>query len=201
VIRQRIRLRTPVLAYVIRLIGVIFAVALVWYGAMVVMLAVKVSPHTVNSISAYRSLYHDLAGLQRSDFTTAVRLIAGFAGFIAFIALVYLALQELPRPSLTRGPVTLDTQPLGETLIKPRAIERTAEIAARGNPEVTAVAGRLGDEQLAVNISIRRASLAADILTDVHQRIRSALERQDLPALAVNVTVTGYDRQRKRELS
>ena len=61
--RQRINLRTPLLAYVVRALTLLLGVVLVWYGLMVVLLAVKASPHTVNSISAYRTLYHDAAGL------------------------------------------------------------------------------------------------------------------------------------------
>jgi hypothetical protein len=200
-IRQRITFRTPALAYLVHLLTVIFALALVWYGAMVIMLAVKVSPHTVNSISAYRSLYHDIAGLRQSDFTTLVRLVAGFGGFLAFLVLVYLAFQQLPRPHLARGQVVLDARPRGETTIKPRAVERTAEIAAQSNPNVTAAASRLGDAQLAVNISTGRAALSAETLADVQERVRAAMEQQDLPALPVNVTLTGYDRKTKRELS
>jgi hypothetical protein len=94
--RQRIHLRTPALAYLVRLFTVAFGAALVWYGAMVILLAVKVSPHTVNNLSAYRTLYHDIVSLHPGDFTTPVRLIAGFGGFLAFVVLVYLALQELP---------------------------------------------------------------------------------------------------------
>jgi hypothetical protein len=201
VIRQRIHLRTPALAYLVRLLTVLFGLALVWYGAMVVLLAVKVSPHTVNSISAYRTLYHDIVGLTPADFTTRVRLIAGFGGFLAFLVLVYLALQELPRPYLARGPVTLQERPQGETVARPRAIERTAEIAAQSNPNVTAAAGRLGEAELAVNISTSRASLAAETLTDVQARVRAALDRHELPDLPVNVTLTGYDRKTRRELA
>jgi hypothetical protein len=206
VIRQRIHLRTPALAYLVRLLTVLFGLALVWYGAMVVLLAVKVSPHTVNSISAYRTLYHDIVGLTPADFTTRVRLIAGFGGFLAFLVLVYLALQELPRPYLARGPVTLQERPQGETVARPRvarprALERTAEIAAQSNPNVTAAAGRLGEAELAVNISTSRASLAAETLTDVQARVRAALDRHELPDLPVNVTLTGYDRKTRRELA
>ncbi len=53
-----------------RALTLLFGVVLVWYGLMVVLLAVKTSPHTVNSISAYRTLYHDAAGLTARDFTT-----------------------------------------------------------------------------------------------------------------------------------
>jgi hypothetical protein len=201
VTRQRVHLRTPGLAYVVRLLTVALGLALVWYGAMVIMLAVKVSPHTVNSISAYRTVYHDVVGLKSSDFTTPVRLIAGFGGFLAVLVLVYLALQELPRPYLARGSVTLDEQPDGETVARARSIERLAEIAARTTANVTTAAGRLGDEELAVNISIRRASLAADTLADVQEKVRSALTQHELPRLPVNVTLTGYDRKTKRELS
>lgn len=199
--RQRIKLRTPVLVYVVRLLTIVCGLALVWYGAMIVMLTVKVSPHTVNSISAYRTLYHDIAGLKASDFSNTVRLVAGFGGLLAFVTLVYLAVQEFPRPYLARGKVTLDEQPRGDTVIKPRAIERAAEIAAQTNPNVTSAASRLGDEELSVHISTSRASLSAETLTDVHERVEAALDRQDLPALAVNVTLTGYDPKTKRELS
>jgi hypothetical protein len=201
VTRQRVHLRTPALAYVVRLLTAVLGVALVWYGAMVIMLAVKVSPHTVNAISAYRSLYHDIVGLKPSDFTTPVRLIAGFGGLLAFLVLVFLALQELPRPYLTRGPVTLDEQPAGETVARARSIERLAEIAAQTTSNVTSAAGRLGEEELTVNISVRRAGLAAETLAAVREKVRNALAQHELPALSVNVTLTGYDRITKRELS
>jgi hypothetical protein len=200
-IRQRINLRTPLLAYIARALTIVLALALLWYGLMVVLLAVKVSPHTVNSISAYRTLYNDAANLKPSDFTTTWRLIAGFAGLIAFLIFTYLAFQELPRPYLARGEVNLAEQERGTTVVKPRAIERVAELAARGNPNVTQAAGRLGDEELNVDIGMRRASTAADTLSDVRGRICTDLERHQLPSLPVNVTLTGYDRKTRRELS
>jgi hypothetical protein len=66
-IRQRINLRTPALAYLVRLLTALLALALFWYGLMVVLLAVKVSGHTVNELSAYRTLYHDAADVTSSD--------------------------------------------------------------------------------------------------------------------------------------
>ncbi len=200
-IRQRINLRTPMLAYIVRGLTLVLALGLVWYGLMVVLLAVKVSPHTVNSISAYRTLYDDMAGLKAGDFTTAVRFIAGFAGVIAFLVFIYLARQELPRPYLARGDVDLEEHERGRTMVKPRAIERVAEIAARGNQNVTTAAGRLGDQQLSVEVAMRRASVAAETLTDVRTRVLADLDRHQLPDLPVNVTLTGYDRKTKRELS
>jgi hypothetical protein len=201
VTRQRVHLRTPALAYLIRLLTVIFGVALVWYGSMVILLAVKVSPHTVSQISAYRTLYDDIVNLTAGDFTTPVRLIAGFGGFLAFLILAFLALQELPRPYLTRGPVTIDQQPEGRTIARARSIERLAEIAAHSTHNVTTAAGRLSEDALTVNISVRRASLAAETLNTVQHKIRKALTQHQLPALPVNVTLTGYDRTTKRELS
>ena len=200
-IRQRVHLRTPALAYLVRLITVVLGLALVWYGVMVILLAVKVAPHTVNSISAYRTLYHDVAGLKPGDFTTTVRLIAGFGGFLAFLLLFYLALQELPRPYLARGPVTLDDEPQGQTTTKPRAVERLAEIAAQENSAVTSATGRLGNQELTVSIATSRAAVAAETLTDVRRRILSALETHELSKMPVSVTLTGYDRKTKRELS
>jgi hypothetical protein len=199
--RQRVNIHTPALGHLVAVLTILLALALLWYGLMVVLLAVKVSPHTVNSLSAYRTLYNDAVDLRRGDFTTVRRLIAGFAGLLAFFVFLYLAFKAWPRPYLTRGEVTLQDDKHGITTIEPRAIERVAELAARGNPHVTAASGRLGDDELSVGVDARRASLAAETLRDVHHRVRSELERHDLPTLPVNVTLTGYDRQTRRELS
>ena len=123
-IRQRVNLRTPALAYLARLFTVVLGLALVWYGLMLALLAIKVSPHTVNAISGYRSLYEDAATLSPSDFTAAVRWIAGVAGFLAFLLFAYLAVQELPRPYLARGEIPMTDEPTGVTVVKPHAIER-----------------------------------------------------------------------------
>jgi hypothetical protein len=199
--RQRINLHTPALGHVVALLTIILGALLLWYGLMVVLLAVKVSPHTVNSLSAYRTLYNDAADLQRSDFTTLRRLIVGFGGLIAFLVFLYLAFKAWPRPYRARREINLKDDVHGATTIEPRAIERVAELAARGNPDVTSASGRLGDEELSVTVAARHASTVAATLKDVHQRVRSELERHDLPTLPVNVTLTGYDRQTRRELS
>jgi hypothetical protein len=201
VIRQRIGLRTPALAYLVRLLTVALGLVLVWYGLMLVLLAAKVSPHTVNAISGYRSLYDEAAGLTEGDFTTPVRWIAGVAGFLAFLLFAYLAVQELPRPYLARGDVGLSEDKRGTTVVKPRAIERVAELAARGNAEVASASGRLGDRELNVGVGVRRAATAADTLRDIRTRVRSELDRHELPDLPVHVTLTDYDRKTRRELS
>jgi hypothetical protein len=201
VIRQRIALRTPMLAYVVRALTFLLALALIWYGLMVVLLAVKVSAHTVNAISAYRTLFHDVAGIDHGDFTTTRRLILGFGGLIAFLLFGYLAWQELPRPYLARGEVQLEDSDRGATVIEPRAVERVAELAAVDSPDVIQAAGRLGDEELNVNIGVNRATSAARSVEDVHRRVRAELNRHQLPSLPVNVTLTSYDRKTRRELS
>lgn len=199
--RQRINLRTPALAYAVRVLTLLLGLALLWYGLMVVLLAVKVSPHTVNSLSAYRTLYDKAAGVRGSDFTTAVRLIAGFGGLFAFLLFLFLALQEIPRPYLARGDVALEECDMGSTVVRPRAIERAAEYAACENQDVTGASGRLGDHELNVDIAVRRATTAADTLADVRTRVAAALDHHELPELPVNVTLTGYDRTTTRELS
>jgi hypothetical protein len=199
--RQRVNLRTPGLGHLVTLLTAVLAIALVWYGLMVVLLAVKVSPHTVNSLSAYRSLYDDAAGLRRSDFTTLRRLVAGSAGLIAFLIFIYLAFKAWPRPYLARGEIIVAQNRHGTTAVEPRAIERVAELAACANPAVTAARGRLGDDELTVGVDSRRAIAIAQTLRDVHGRVEAELERHDLPSLPVNVTLTGYDRQTRRELS
>ncbi|MBA3408537.1 MAG: hypothetical protein H0U06_10890, partial [Solirubrobacterales bacterium] len=66
-LRQRLRERTSPLMLVGRLVTLVFALALVWYGLMTVLLALKVSPSTVNTISGYRTAFDWLSGLTPSD--------------------------------------------------------------------------------------------------------------------------------------
>lgn len=200
-IRQRVTLHTPLLGHLVRVLTGLLGLALLWYGLMVVLLAVKVSPHTVNSLSGYRRLYDDGVALSPRDFTTAVRLIAGFGGLIAFLVFSYLALQAIPRPHLARGEVDLGRRERGATIVRPRAVERVAEFAACANPEVTAASGRLGDQELTVNVGVRRATAAAAAIRDVQSRVGAALDRHELPDLPINVTLTAYDRRTRRELS
>ena len=72
--RQRVNLRTPIFGHLVAGLTIVLALLLLWYGLMVVLLAVKVSPHTVNSLSAYRTLYNDAADLTRRDFTTLSKM-------------------------------------------------------------------------------------------------------------------------------
>lgn len=200
-IRQRIALRTPLLAYLVRALTVVLALILIWYGAMLVLLAAKVSPHTVNSLSGYHTLYREAAGVKAGDFTRKVRLIAGVVGFIAFLLFVFLALQEVPRPYLARGMVTLDEQDSGSITVAPRAIERVAEVSANANKDVAGASGRLGAESLNVDVSVRRAITLAETLRAVRDAVVKDLAQHELPALPVNVTATGYDPKNRRQLS
>jgi hypothetical protein len=184
-----------------RVLTVGLALALIWYGAMLALLAAKASPHTINTISGYRTLYNDAAGLRHSDFTTPVRLIAGLAGFIAFCFFLWLAAQQLAPRDLGRQQVTIGDEGNGTTTVKARAIERLAEITARSHTDVTHASGHLHDDQLNVEIDMCQPDSAARVLRIVAARVIDALAGHELPQLTVNVTVTGYKPTTRRRLS
>jgi hypothetical protein len=200
--RQRIRARTSPLVVVGRLLTFLFAAALIWYGAMTVLLALKVSPSTVNSVSGYRTAYNYLAGLTPHDVngSTTRAIIAG-AGILAFLLFGYLALKEIPRPHFTRHDLELADDGRGEITVEPRAIERLAETAAQQDPAITGASGRYSEDDLTVNVTVRRARDLAETLRDTQHRVTHALEQHELPILPVNVTLTGYDRRHRRELN
>src|ERR1700680_1209289 len=156
-LRQRVRIGTSPLALLGRIVLVLFALALVWYGAMLVMLAFKVSPHTVNQLSGYRSAYNYLAGLKPRDITDDTRLIAGLAGLAGFLVFGYLAFKEIPRPHRTRGELRLVDDERGAVDVAPRAIERAVEGAALERDDVQDAAARYATDELAVTISVTRA--------------------------------------------
>lgn len=201
-LRQRIGERRSPVVILGRLLSLVFAVALIWYGLMTVLLALKVSPSTINSLSGYHTAFAWLAGLQphKVDGATTREIIAG-AGILAFLMFAYLAYKEIPRPHLTRHDLQLSSDARGEIILKPRAIERLAETAAQQHPAVTTASGRYSEHDLAVSITVRRARNLAEIMSDTQRRVIQALEDHQLPTLPVDVTLTSYDRRNRRELN
>src|SRR3954452_19116960 len=200
--RQRIREQSSPLALIGRLLTLVFALALVWYGLMTGLLAVKVSPSTVNSISGYRTAFDWAAGLTPQDVDgDKTRAITAAAGLLAFLLFGYLALKLLPRPHLTRHERPLAADDRGEVTVRPRAVERLAETAAARDPAVTDASGRCGDDDLTVTVTVRRVRDLARTLRDAQTRVAQALEAHELPTMPVNVTLSSYDRRHRRDLS
>jgi hypothetical protein len=196
-IRQRVNLRRRTGVLLARSLTIIFALALMYGGALDVLLALKIRPSLgpdhINRISGYRTAYHWLAGLDHHDFTTRVSLIAGFGGLLVFLFFVSLVLRALPRPYLTRAEIGFPVSDRGATVVRPRAVERIAEIAAQGSTHVVGVTGRLGDGELHVDIGVDSAPASAETLNDVRTRVSEQLAQHDLPPMPVNVTLTSYE--------
>jgi hypothetical protein len=195
-IRQRVNLRRRTGALLVLSLTVAFALALVYGGALTVLLALKLhglGPVQINRISGYRTADHWLAGLNRGDFNTPRALIAGFGGLLVFLFFVSLMLRSLPRPYLARSELGFPVDDRGTTVVRPRAVERIAEVAAQGNQHVIGATGRLGDGELSVDIGIDTPPAAAETLIDVRTRVRDQLGLHDLPSMPVNVTLTGYE--------
>lgn len=199
--RQRIRARVSAAVLTGNLLLILIGLGLIWYGLMVVLLAFKSSPSFVDDISGYRTAYEYFAGLQPSEITARVRLIAGLAGLAAFFLCVLLAWKHVPRPYLARNELLLGEDQLGTLIVEPRAVERAAEAAAREHPAVSETAARNEVDTVAVNVHVRQGTDLAETLRDVHRRVREALGDHDLPTLPISVTLTGFDRRHRRELN
>lgn len=199
-LRQRIRTRASSLGAIGKALVAAVAIALVWYGLMLVLLALKVDPGFVDSISGYRTAFDYLAGLTPADIDSTTRLITAVAGVVAFLVFGYLALRALPRPYLARHDLTLEDGELGEVLVEARAIERVAEVAAHRHPAVMSAQARAGTERIELDISLNRAREVSSDLREVRDRARAALETHGLTTCPVDVTLTGFDRKQRREL-
>lgn len=201
-LRQRLRARTSRLVVLARVLVLLLALLLVWYGLMLVLLAVKVAPHTVNDISGYRTAFDYLAGLTPDDVAGGVTrpIIAG-AGVLVFLVCGWLASKEIPRPYLARHALELSDEPGGAVSVEARAVERAAEIAACGAPGVTSAAGRFATDAVELGVTVSRATGLPDVLHEVQRRVREALGTHGLPVVPVHVTLTGFDRRTRRELS
>lgn len=199
-LRQRLRTRSSPLTHVGRVLLVIVAAALVFYGLMLLLVSLKVSPDAINGVSGYRSAYDKLAGLTEED-ASGVRLVAAIVGVALFLVFGYLAFKELPRPYFARGDLRLSEDERGVTDVEARAIERIAELAATGQAGISGVRARYETDRMALDLSVRRARELPETLREAQRRVRAALADHDLPQLPVDVTLTGFDRQQQRELS
>lgn len=198
--RQRIGARNSQATALGRLVAAMLGGGLLWYGLIVVLLAFKASPGALDTISGYRSVYTFFAGLDPSDVSGRFRLFAALAGLAAFLVLGLLAWKQVPRPYLARRELLLESAERGTVTVGPRAIERAAELAALEEPAVSESTGRLTDARLNVDVHVSRASEVPEAIRRVQGRVADALARHGLPPLPVNVTLTGFDNNRPREL-
>ena len=197
--RQRLREHTSFLMMAGRLVTLLLAVAMVWYGLMALLLAVKVSPSTVNSLSGYRTAFNWLSGLTPGDVDGATtRVIIAGAGVLAFLVFGFLAFKLLPRPYLARRDLPLHSDPRGQLTIEPRAVERLAEVAATSDAAVSDARGRYSVDDLAVDVTVRRARDVATTLREAQSRVVRALAEHELPAMPINITLAGFDRDRRK---
>jgi len=203
-VRQRVRTRSLAPAvWICRLLVIVFAAALIFYGVLLVLLALKFAPGDIDTVSGYSATYDFLAGLTAQDIDSTVRVIVAGAGILCAVVLAWAAYKALPRPYLARGPMHLSSgedEAHGHTDVSPRAVERLVAHAAREHPAVAGVTSRLEGEAVAVGVALSRPHEVADVLPDVRRRVRAQLERHDLPVLPVNVTLTGLEAGPRREL-
>ena len=201
-LRQRLRTRTSPLAFIQRLLELALALALIWYGLILAGLALDViGSGSADRYSGYRTAYDFAEDLLAGRASDTARLIVGLAGLLAFLLFVTVAVKQLPRPYLARSDLELEAGDRGVVTVEPRAVERLAEGIALQDPAVVGASGRFGTDDLAVLLELRRARDLPDTLRDVQRAIIGGLEHHGLPAVPVNVTLSGYDRSHKRELN
>ena len=200
-LRQRVRVRTSSVALIGRAILILFSLALIWYGLMLILLALKVSPHTVNQISGYRTAYNYLSDRTASDITPTIRLIAGLGGFVAMLVFGYLAYKSLPRPYLARTDLRLTDDEHGVVNVAPRAVERAVEVAALDRDPVRQAAARYGTDEITVNLTVTRVRDLPETMRAVRTKAHEELENHGLPDVPVNITLTSFDRKQRRELA
>ncbi len=201
-LRQRVRAESSTLAgLAVRGLAALIGVALAYYGAMLLLLAVKVEPETINDLSGYRSVYDYLAGLEANDFGSSERLLIGLIALAVGLVAAFLAWRGLPRPHLARGPVTLQESEVGITEVQPRAMERAVECAAIGHAEVDRARARYEDGRLVLSVSARNAARLVETLREIEGLAHASLDRHQLSVDRVDLILASYNSPNRRELA
>jgi hypothetical protein len=199
-LRQRLRNRGSALSLASHVVVIALSLALIWGGAAVLLLALKVEPETVQSLTGYASVYDALRDLGPADFDSTTRAIVAGVGVALMLICGYVAYRMLPRPYLARRDLDLFRDERGEAVVEPRAIERLSEVTAERKAGVAAATGRYGTDELAVDVTLSGTRDLAGSLDGVRTAVRAALEEHGLPVVPVNVTLAGYQRKTRREL-
>jgi hypothetical protein len=200
-LRQRVRARSfPVARLAADALVTIFALALVWGGAMLVLLAFKVTPGRVDELSGYRTAYDYLAALEPQDISGSTRLWVAIGGLSACVIFGYLAWRAIPRPYLARTQLHLSDDERGTVDVNARAIERAVELAALDHPAIAGASARYATDELTIHVSAAAADSLAGTLTEVHERARESLALHELPVLPVNITLVRFEPKNRREL-
>ena len=200
--RTRRRIPWPVLA-----VTLLLAAALLWYGLMAVLLAAKVPAHTVNSLSAYRTLYHDAAGLRASDFDTAVRVIGSTTmarifsvdNTIPSSTAVAPPDRPVPAPRVTTGTrcllahrITVCTSSVRRGRTTALGLHLDGLVRRRGVVGVVVVRDDLGVAHDPVRVVVRGLGGA---LADEHRRLAARVEDLRCPAQLLLVRGAAGSRQ------
>lgn len=200
--RQRLRVDFSTLSQILaRVFVAAVALALVYGGLVVLLLALGVGSADVERISRYRAAYDALTGIMASDITGEVRLVAAIVGLVAFAVFGLLAWRGLPRPYLARSDTRLSDDVRGYVNVSPRALERAAEGAALGVPAVTGARGRHDADRVSLEITARGAADVPATLAAVRERARDSLRTHGLPEMPIDCTLTALERKNRRELA
>jgi hypothetical protein len=200
-LRQRLRNRGSALSFALHVVVIALSLVLIWGGTTVLLLALKVKPETVQSLTGYASVYDSLRGIGPADLDSTTRAVTAAVGVALMLICGYLSYNMLPRPYLARRDLDLFRDERGEAVVEPRAIERLSEVTAERKAGVAAATGRYGTDELAVDITLSRTRDLAGSLEGVRTAVRAALEEHGLPVVPVNVTLAGYQRKTRRELT
>ncbi|MGH2960767.1 MAG: hypothetical protein ACRDL3_01030 [Solirubrobacterales bacterium] len=164
------------------------------------LLAAKVSPETVDSLSAYRTVYDALAGVEAADVDTTARVIAGICGAVCVLCFGFLAFGALPRPRFGASAREISDQELGVVEVGPRALERLAEVGAGRVPDISGARARYADERLELGVEVDRAEAAGRALGTTASRARAELREHGLPEPPIDVTLEGFSPTPRRNL-
>lgn len=200
--RQRLHLETSSLADAVgRGLVTLLGAAIAWYGLMVVLLAFKVSPATVNDISGYRTAFDWLTGLEPGDISSSDRVIVAIVAVVLALLAALLLWRAIPRPRLARRPLEVEETELGRTEVAPRAIERAVESAALEHPDVVGARARYDDDRIDLAVTACEATTLVETLREVEERAFDSLAVHQLGPAHVDVTLAGYDSPKRRELA
>ncbi len=177
------------------------ALALIYGGAVAVALSAGVSGSDLSRWTGVDEAYRRVAALDPASWSTTTSAIIAATGIVLALALLRLAWAQRLVPQRVRHAVDLEGSGPGTTTVRPRAIERAAEVAASRDPGVREAKASLGDDAMTVHLHVLDAQRLPELLQDAERSTRTALRDagigEDVP---IQLTVTRFSAPSRTEL-
>lgn len=198
--RQQLALPTGLATTLGQKFMLIPALALMYGGAVAIARSAGLRGPDLERWTGVSSVVTQVGALNPSTWDQTVAAVVVAAGLVLFPLLLWLAWAQRLVPQRVRHAIDLATHGPGVTSVRPRAVERAAEVAASHDPGIRQARAALTDDGMTIHLHVRDAARLADLLREAEVRAQDALLDAGISDVPLRLAVTRFSAPSRTEL-